>query len=75
MVIYHFGGIGNRRELGHRNDKGISRLKSRLEFLMTNSIIWKVTLYNNGLWDADDGIIFLGQSQSKGKKEKKGFYV
>lgn len=44
---------------------------------MTNPIVWKakLTSFSNSLEDTDDGVIFPGQGQSKGKKEKEGFMV
>lgn len=42
---------------------------------MTYPAIWKVSSLRNGLRDIDEGGIFPGQYQSKGKKEKKKWRV
>lgn len=47
----------------------------RLESLMTDQTVCKFISLSNGLGDTDEGLIFPGQCQSKGKKEKKEFYV
>ena len=55
-------------------DQGISSIMDRSEFL-TNPAVWKITSLRSGRRYMDDDIIFPGQRQSKGKKEKKGFSV
>lgn len=48
------------------------------EFFMANPASWwaKVTPFSSGLGDTDNGVIFPGHCQNKGKKgEKKKFCV
>ena len=40
-------------------------------FLMIDPAVWKHTPFSNGLGNTDDGIIFPGHCQSRGRKEKK----
>ena len=60
---------------GHTGSRGVSSIMNRLEFLMTNPDALNIIPFCNSLEDMDYGIIFPGQCQSKGKKEKKCFHV
>ena len=67
-----FGVVNRDKEM----DQGDPGIMDRQEFFkMTDPAVWKLTPFSNGLGNMDDGIIFPGHCQSRGKKEnkKKGF--